>query len=126
MIANARATFGSRAKYCFAYGSTCQTLSWQTYPIDVHPIARSDMIHRYIGSHGSMTGQHPDPLKDARDLQHRVSSLRALLELQRWQFEVLSDRLYSSDPGGIAARRLLALKRSETESLQAPKAVNDP
>jgi hypothetical protein len=73
-----------------------------------------------------MTGQHPDPLKDARDLQHRVSSLRALLELQRWQFEVLSDRLYSSDPGGIAARRLLALKRSETESLQAPNAFNDP
>ena len=52
--------------------------------------------------------------------------MRALLELQRWQIEVLSDRLYSSDPGGIAARRLLALKRSETESLQAPEAVNDP
>jgi hypothetical protein len=84
------------------------------------------MIHRKIGSHGSMTGRYPDPLKDALDLQHRVRSLRALLELQRWQIEVLSDRLYSSEPGGIAAKRLLALKRSEAESLKAPKAVNDP
>ncbi len=84
------------------------------------------MIHRNTGSHGSMTGHHPDPLRDALDLQHRVRSLRALLELQRWQIEVLSDRLYSSDPGGIAAKRLLALKRSETETLQAPRAVNDP
>lgn len=84
------------------------------------------MIHRDIGSHGSMTGKGPDPLKDALDLQNRVRSLRALLELQRWQIEVLNDRLYSSDPGGTAARRLLALKRSETETLQAPRAVNDP
>lgn len=84
------------------------------------------MIHRHIGSHNFMTCRHPDPLKDALDLENRVRSLRALLELQRWQIEVLSDRLYSSDPGGIAAKRLLALKRSEAESLQAPKAVNDP
>jgi len=84
------------------------------------------MIHRDIGSHGSMTGRNPDPLKDALDLQSRVRALKALLELQRWQIEVLNDRLYSSDPGGVAAKRLLALKRSETESLQAPEAVNDP
>ncbi len=73
-----------------------------------------------------MTGDTPDPLKDALDLQSRVRSLRALLELQRWQIEVLNDRLYASDPGGTAAKRLLALKRSETEGLQAPQAVNDP
>ena len=96
------------------------------YPIDVHSLARSDMIHRDIGSHGSMTGDDPDPLKDALDLQIRVRSLRALLELQRWQIEVLNDRLYSSDAGGVAAKRLLALKRSEIDGLQPPKAVNDP
>jgi len=73
-----------------------------------------------------MTGNEPDPLKDALDLQIRVRSLKALLELQRWQIEVLNERLYSSDPGGIAAKRLLALKRSETEGLQTPTAVNDP
>jgi hypothetical protein len=84
------------------------------------------MIHRDIGSHGSMTGGDPDPLRDALDLQNRVRTLRALLELQRWQIEVLNDRLYAPDPGGIAARRLLALKRSETQGLQAPEAVNDP
>lgn len=49
-----------------------------------------------------------------------------MLELQRWQIEVLNDRLYPADPGGIAARRLLALKRSDAEKLQAPQAVNDP
>ena len=84
------------------------------------------MIHRNIGSHDFMTGDAPDPLKDALDHQSRVRSLRALLELQRWQIEVLNDRLYSSDPGGVDAKRLLALKRSETEGLQAPQAVNDP
>ena len=46
------------------------------------------MIHRDIGSHGFMTGDDPDPLKDALDLHNRVRSLRALLELQRWQIEV--------------------------------------
>ena len=84
------------------------------------------MIHRDIGSHGSMASDDPDPLKDALDLQNRVRSLRALLELQLWQIEVLNDRLYASDPGGVAARRLLALKRGEAQGLQAPKAVNDP
>ncbi|MBF9195688.1 hypothetical protein [Microvirga terrestris] len=73
-----------------------------------------------------MTGDDPDPLKDALDLQIRVRSLRALLELQRWQIEVLNDRLYASDPGGVAARRLLALKRVEMQGLQTPLAVNDP
>ena len=69
----------------------------------------------------------PDPLKDALDLQARVRALRTLLELQRWQIEVLNDRLYSSDPGGIAARRLLALKRSETPvAFTVSKGVNDP
>jgi hypothetical protein len=54
--------------------------------------------------------------------------LKALLELQRWQIEVLNDRLYSSDPGGVAAKRLLALKRSEAKGaeLPVPKSVNDP
>ncbi|MBB4040006.1 hypothetical protein GGR34_001657 [Microvirga flocculans] len=60
-----------------------------------------------------MTTCGPDPLQDARDLQARVRALKALLELQRWQVEVLNDRLYSSAPGGVAAKRLLALKRSE-------------
>ena len=74
-----------------------------------------------------MATDGPDPLKDALALQARVRGLRALLELQRWQIEVLSDRLYSSDPGGIAARRLLALKRSEKEAkFKVPKGVNDP
>ncbi len=60
-----------------------------------------------------MTTDGPDPLQDALDLQAHIKSLRALLELQRWQIEVLNDRLYSSKPGGAAARRLLALKHSE-------------
>jgi hypothetical protein len=70
----------------------------------------------------------PDPLQDALDLQARVRALKALLELQRWQVEVLNNRLYSSAPGGVAARRLLALKRSETEARvsKVPRGVNDP
>jgi hypothetical protein len=70
----------------------------------------------------------PDPLNDALALQARIRGVRALLELQRWQIEVLNNRLYSSDPSGVAARRLLALKRSERESspLQPPMGVNDP
>jgi hypothetical protein len=55
----------------------------------------------------------PDPLQDALELKAHVRSLKALLELQRWQIEVLNERLYASAPGGIAARRLLALKQSE-------------
>src|SRR5215207_7984599 len=115
-----------RAEYCFAYDPPVGLVRGKAHPIDVHSIAHSDMIHRDIGRHGSMAGDDPDPLKDALDLQNRVRSLRALLELQLWQIEVLNDRLYASDPGGIAARRLLALKRSETQGLQVPKAVNDP
>ncbi len=75
-----------------------------------------------------MTTGGPDPLKDALDLQARVRALQALLELQRWQIEVLNNRLYSSTPGGVAAQRLLAIKRSEmqTEGLRVPKGINDP
>ncbi|MBM6581152.1 hypothetical protein ILT44_13235 [Microvirga sp. BT689] len=67
-------------------------------------------------------------MKDALDLQVRVRTLKALLELQRWQVEVLNGRLYSSASGGIAARRLLDLKRREAQmtSLPVPKGVNDP
>lgn len=60
-----------------------------------------------------MTTCGPDPLQDALDLHTRIRSLKALLELQRRQIEVLNDRLYSSEPGGVAARRLLALRQSE-------------
>jgi hypothetical protein len=54
--------------------------------------------------------------------------LQSLLELQRWQIEVLNNRLYSSEPGSIAARRLLSLKRSEAarSEFKVPKGVNDP
>jgi hypothetical protein len=53
--------------------------------------------------------------------------LKALLELQRWQIEVLNGRLYSSEPGGVAARRLLDLKRSDDKAsaLDVPKSAND-
>ncbi|MBA1158538.1 hypothetical protein [Microvirga mediterraneensis] len=75
-----------------------------------------------------MTTGGPDPLKDALALQARVRGLQALLELQRWQIEVLNNRLYSSEPGGVAARRLLDLKRSEAAkgAFTVPKGVNDP
>ncbi len=95
--------------------------------IDVHLFSRSGMIHRSTNSHGFMTGDNPDPLKDALDLQNRVRALKALLELQRWQIDVLNDRLYSSNPGGVAAKRLLALKRSESEEAGLPmRPMNDP
>ncbi len=86
------------------------------------------MIHRNTASHGPLTTDGPDPLKDALDLRARVRALKALLELQRWQIEVLNDRLYSSDPAGVAAKRLLALKRKEAKAaeLTVPKSVNDP
>jgi hypothetical protein len=60
-----------------------------------------------------MKARGPDPLQDALELKAHVRSLKALLELQRWQIEVLNERLYASAPGGTAARRLLALKQSE-------------
>jgi len=53
-----------------------------------------------------------DPLQDARALQPRIERLRMLLEIQRRQIEALNDKLYSTQPAGVAARRLLALKRS--------------
>jgi hypothetical protein len=86
------------------------------------------MIHPKIVRDGSMTTGGPDPLKDALALQARVKGLQALLELQRWQIEVLNNRLYSSEPGGIAARRLLDLKRREMQrgEFKVPKGVNDP
>lgn len=71
------------------------------------------MIHPKIVRDGPMMPCGPDPLQDALDLQTQIRTLRALLELQRWQIEVLNDRLYSAEPGGIAARRLLDLKRHE-------------
>ena len=85
------------------------------------------MIHPKIARDGPMTAGGPDPLKDALDLQVRIRGLRALLELQRWQIQVLNDRLYSSEPGGVAARRLLDLKRSENKAsaLDVPKSAND-
>lgn len=75
-----------------------------------------------------MTIGGPDPLKDALALQARVKGLQALLELQRWQIEVLNNRLYSPEPGGIAARRLLDLKRREAkaDAFKMPKGMNDP
>lgn len=57
----------------------------------------------------------PEPLQDALELRAHVRGLKALLEFQRWQIEVLNDRLYASESGGTAARRLLALKQSETD-----------
>ncbi len=56
-----------------------------------------------------------DPLQNARVLHARIKGLKKLLELQQWQIETLTDRLYSQQPGGVAARRLLALKRIETK-----------
>jgi hypothetical protein len=85
------------------------------------------MLHPKIGRDGPMTARGPDPLKDALDLQIRIRGLKALLELQRWQIEVLNDRVYSSEPGEVAARRLLDLKRSEDKApaLHVPKGAND-
>jgi hypothetical protein len=85
------------------------------------------MLHPKIVGDGPMATGGPDPLKDALNLQARIRGLKALLELQRWQIEVLNDRLYSSEPGGVAARRLLDLKLSEGEAsaLRVPKSAND-
>jgi hypothetical protein len=85
------------------------------------------MIHPKIVRDGPMIAGGPDPLKDALHLQVRIRGLKALLELQRWQIEVLNDRLHSAEPGGIAARRLLDLKRSEDKAsaLHVPNSAND-
>lgn len=55
----------------------------------------------------------PDLLQDALELRAHIRGLQSLLEYQRWQIEVLNDRLYDAQSGGMAARRLLALKQSE-------------
>lgn len=65
------------------------------------------------------TPEELDPLRDAHILQVRIRALRALLDLQRWQVEVLADRLYSTKPGGVAARRLLFLKQTKIVSRHA-------
>ncbi len=85
------------------------------------------MLHPKIVRDGPMTADGPDPLKDALHLHARIRGLKALLELQRWQIEVLNGRLYSSEPGGVAARRLLDLKRSDDKAsaLDVPKSAND-
>jgi hypothetical protein len=74
------------------------------------------MIHPKIGRDGPMMLSGPDPLQDALELRAQIRGLKALLDLQRWQIEVLTDKLYSAEPGGTAARRLLALKQSEEQS----------
>lgn len=73
------------------------------------------MIHPKKVRGGPMKVGGPDPLHDALELRAHVKGLQALLELQRWQIEVLNDRLYAAQSGGAAARRLLALKQSEDE-----------
>lgn len=55
----------------------------------------------------------PDLLQDALELRAHIRGLQSLLEYQRWQIEVLNDRLYDAQSGGTAAQRLLALKQSE-------------
>ena len=71
------------------------------------------MIHPKTVRDGPMMLSGPDPLQDALELRAQIRGLKALLDLQRWQIEVLNERLYSAQPGGAAARRLLALKQSE-------------
>jgi hypothetical protein len=79
------------------------------------------MIHPKIVRDGPMKLSGPDPLQDALELRAQIRGLKALLDLQRWQIEVLTDRLYSSEPGGTAARRLLALKHSESRAGRTDK-----
>jgi hypothetical protein len=52
-------------------------------------------------------------LQEAQELHDQVERLRALLRFQLQQINRLDDKLYSSAPGGVAARRLLALKRQK-------------
>jgi len=68
-----------------------------------------------------MKTRGPNPLQDALELRAHVRGLKALLEFQRWQIEVLNDRLYAAESGGKAARRLLALKQSEAEATRKRK-----
>jgi hypothetical protein len=82
----------------------------------------SAMIHPKTVRGGPMNTCGPDPLQDALELRAHVRGLKALLEFQRWQIEVLNDKLYASDSGGAAARRLLALKQSEVEAERLRKA----
>jgi ribonuclease HI len=74
------------------------------------------MIHPKIVRDGPMMLSGPDPLQDALELRAQIRGLKALLDLQRWQIEVLTDKLYSTEPAGTAARRLLALKQSEARA----------
>lgn len=52
-------------------------------------------------------------LHEANVLHTRIKGLKVLLELQQRQIEELNDRLSAGTPGGVAARRLLDLKRSK-------------
>lgn len=52
-------------------------------------------------------------LHESRVLHAQIKGLNALLQLQKWQVAALEDRLHAQTPGGVAARRLLALKNSE-------------
>ncbi|HEY8381765.1 MAG TPA: hypothetical protein VIL09_06420 [Microvirga sp.] len=51
-------------------------------------------------------------LAETRSLQQHLASLRALLELQQKQIQAWDERLYSAQPGGVAARRLIGLKNA--------------
>jgi hypothetical protein len=79
------------------------------------------MIHPRNGRGGPMKNSGPDPLQDALELRAHVRGLKALLEFQRWQIEVLNEKLYASATGGKAARRLLALKQREAEATRLRK-----
>lgn len=78
------------------------------------------MIHPRNVRGGPMKSCGPNPLQDALELKAQIKGLKALLEFQRWQIEVLNDRLYASESGGTAARRLLALKQSEQDRARRP------
>ena len=103
---------------------------WTNIHLCFHPLgiscpleaSYSAMIHPKTVRGGPMNTCGPDPLKDALQLRAHVRGLKALLEFQRWQIEVLNDRLYASDSGGAAARRLFALKQSEVEAERLQKA----
>ena len=57
---------------------------------------------------------HPSTLvSDVQDLCAHVSTLRALLQIQRECVTHLEDRLYPTTAAGAAARRLMAVKAAE-------------